>query len=113
MGIVSLDKEYYLTRFKHQKHNSIGFHTSSFHSPYWSFARRLSASSNVNTPNRIEYLRADAVPPTPQEKGAATSDGTGGASGKECFLPVPEDFLEAGMFLERFEGSAEATCTGY
>ena len=45
------------------------------------------------------YLRADAVPPTPKKRGAATSDGTGGASGKECFLPVPEDFLEAGMFL--------------
>ena len=33
------------------------------------------------------------------KRGAATSDGTGGASGKECFLPVPEDFLKAGMFL--------------
>ena len=37
-------------------------------------------------------LRADAVPPTPKKRGAATSDGTGGASGKECFLPVPRIF---------------------
>ena len=39
-----------------------------------------------------DYLRADAVPPTPKE-GAATSDGTGGASGKESFCRSQTIFL--------------------
>ena len=40
-----------------------------------------------------KYLRAHAVPPTPQEEGAATSDGTGGASGKESSCRSQTIFL--------------------
>ena len=44
------------------------------------------------------------MPPTPKKRGAATSDGTGGASGKECFLPVPRGiFLRLACSWERFE----------
>ena len=58
-------------------------------------ARAMACGGN---PRALPDLRADAVPPTPKKRGRRRLTALE-VLRKECFLPVPEDFLEAGMFL--------------
>ena len=50
-------------------------------------------------PRAFPDLRADAVAPTPTKRGRRCLTALEVLQAKSAFLPVPEDFLEAGMFL--------------